>query len=456
MISVLMATFNGEAFVEEAIASVLGQRGVQLELIVTDDGSTDATASIVRALARRDARIQLAVQPHAGVAASRNACVARARGSYLAFLDQDDRCPGGKLARQRTLLEASPELGAVFGRTQMFDSVREQAPGYTMLLSAALLRRETVEAIGRFDPEYASADDFDFLLRMIEQGHRIELETGLGVSHRRHPDQVSADLEATRRDCVRALARSLQRRRRAGTRGPLQHPLMTGAVSMTESYGVVIPAYNAARTLSDAIKSVLAQTVPPRSVVVIDDGSTDATAAIARSFGAAIRLITQDNRGAAAATDRGFAELSEPLWAGLDADDVWRPDKAARQLAELTSDPGLDAVFCRARIFDHGTRPGPDAPEQDLWGRSAMLIRRSAAERIGRVDAGPAARSGEMIDWLARGRERGLRFRLAPIALVDRRRIPGSASDGQDASALLPAVRAALERKRAAPHAAGA
>ena len=77
-----------------------------------------------------------------------------------------------------------------------------------------------------------------------------------------------------------------------------------------------------------------------------------------------------------------------------------------------------------------------------------MLIRRSAALRIGRVDTGPAVRSGEMIDWLARGRELGLQFRLAPIALVDRRRIPGSISHGQDASALLPAVRAALERKR--------
>jgi hypothetical protein len=146
------------------------------------------------------------------------------------------------------------------------------------------------------------------------------------------------------------------------------------------------------------------------------------------------------------------------LWAGLDADDLWHPDKAAQQLAELVSDPGLDAVFCRARIFDHGTRPSPDAPQQDLWCRSAMLIRRCAAERIGLVNTEAAARSGEMIDWLARGRELGLRFRLAPIALVDRRRIAGSISHGQDAAALLPAVRAALQRKRshAAPHTAEA
>jgi glycosyltransferase involved in cell wall biosynthesis len=183
----------------------------------------------VRNLARRDSRIGFDVQPHAGMAAARNACLAQARGSHIALLDQDDRCPEGKLARQLALLDASPEVAAVFGLTQMFDATGQHEPGYTMLLSAALLRREVVEAVGEFDPGYESADDFDFLLRMIESGHRIELETGLGIYHRRHPGQASSDLVATRRESVRALARSLQRRRRRGTHGPLDHPLVAGA-----------------------------------------------------------------------------------------------------------------------------------------------------------------------------------------------------------------------------------
>jgi glycosyltransferase involved in cell wall biosynthesis len=214
------------------------------------------------------------------------------------------------------------------------------------------------------------------------------------------------------------------------------------------SYGVVIPAHNAARTLRDAVESVLAQTLPPTSVVVIDDGSTDETGAIARSFGAGVVVIEQDQIGPAAATDRGFAQLREPLVAGIDADDIWFPGKAAHQITALEADPELDGLFCRARIFDHGHRPGPQSPVQDLWGRSALMIRRSALERIGPVDTGLSGSRGEMVDWIARGRELGLRFRLAPIALVGRRRIPGSLSHGQDASVLLPAVRAALARKR--------
>ncbi len=229
LISVLMATFDGEAFVEQAIESVLQQRGVELELVVTDDGSVDATPAIVCDLARRDPRIRFAVRPHAGMAAARNACLARARGSHIALLDQDDRCPEGKLARQFALLEACSDIAAVFGLTQMFGTGEHGEPGYTMLLAAALLRRDVVDAVGEFDPGCASADDLDFLLRMIESGHRIELETGLGTYHRRHPGQASGDLAAARRDCVRALARSLERRRRSGLHGPLRHPLVTGA-----------------------------------------------------------------------------------------------------------------------------------------------------------------------------------------------------------------------------------
>jgi glycosyltransferase involved in cell wall biosynthesis len=229
MISVLMATFNGADFVAEAIDSVLRQRRVELELVITDDGSTDATPMIVRGLARDDPRIRFTEQRHAGIAATRNACLARARGSHIALLDQDDRCPDDKLARQLSLLDSSPRLAAVFGLTQFFGAVEGDEPRYTMLLAAALLRRDLVESVGEFDPGYVSADDLDYLLRTIESGHRLELERGLGTCHRRHPQQASADFMTSRRESVRALAQSLQRRRRSGADGPLAHPLIAAA-----------------------------------------------------------------------------------------------------------------------------------------------------------------------------------------------------------------------------------
>jgi glycosyltransferase involved in cell wall biosynthesis len=217
---------------------------------------------------------------------------------------------------------------------------------------------------------------------------------------------------------------------------------------MSPPYGVVMPARDAEGTIAEAIKSLLAQTVLPARIVVVDDGSSDATPEIARSFGGIVEIIRQAHQGPAAATDHGLARIDEALVAGLDADDVWFPEKAERQIAQLTGEPAVDGVFCHATVFAHGTRPDPGGRSHALWGRSAMMLRHEAVRRIGQVDCQNAPDTGEMIDWLTRGRELGLRFRILPDALVGRRRISGSLAEGQDAAALLPVVRAALRRKR--------
>jgi glycosyltransferase involved in cell wall biosynthesis len=236
LISVLMPAYDGEAFVAEALDSALRQHGVELEVLVTDDGSRDATAALVAEIAAGDPRVRFEAQDHGGIAAARNACLARARGTHVALLDQDDRWPAGKLARQLAWLDGDAGPAGVFGRTEMFGPDHDGAAvsgdddGYTMLLSAGLLRRSAVDAVGEFDPAYASADDLDFLLRLLEDGHRIELEPEVGVLHRRHPAQTTTDRAATRQECVRALARSLARRRRLGLTGPLVHPLVRSSV----------------------------------------------------------------------------------------------------------------------------------------------------------------------------------------------------------------------------------
>jgi glycosyltransferase involved in cell wall biosynthesis len=216
------------------------------------------------------------------------------------------------------------------------------------------------------------------------------------------------------------------------------------------AYGVIVPAYEAGRTIADALASLLAQDPPPAEIVVVDDGSQDATAALAAATGPPVRVVRQANAGPAAATDRALTELSTPLVAGLDADDLWLPGKAARQLAALAADPSLDMVFCRARVFDHGTDPLASADVQDGWSRSTMLARRSAVDAIGAVAQHAGDRTvGDMVDWLDRGRLLGLRYAMLPDVLAGRRRIAGSLSDHTETASYLPLVRAALARRRA-------
>ncbi len=240
-VSVVMTTYDGAAFVAKAVASVLDQGHRGLELVVVDDGSRDATPAILAGIAARDDRLRAFTAPHRGIAASRNQGLAMARGRFIAFLDQDDLCPPDRIVRQHARLSAESGLAALFGLTLMFERDEPQRPPpdgplpdpiLTMLISTALFRRDAIDAIGGFDPAYEIADDFDFVLRLIESGQRIEVEQAVGVFYRRHPGQRSADRAATRAECARALQRSLQRRRQLGIAGPLTHPLMRAGSPM--------------------------------------------------------------------------------------------------------------------------------------------------------------------------------------------------------------------------------
>lgn len=197
------------------------------------------------------------------------------------------------------------------------------------------------------------------------------------------------------------------------------------------SYSVVIPAYNAARTIAETLQSVAAQTMSPAEIIVVDDGSTDETAAAARQSGVAIRYVRQDNSGPGAATTRGFALASAPFIATVDADDLWLPDKIDRQFQRFDGEPDLAAVFTHMRAFRHGepdTGLGQAGPG---WSRTTMLVRRDVAMAVGPVIDPPGNR-GEMIDWLARARGAGHKLAMLDEVLVLRRILPGSLSYGRD------------------------
>src|SRR5687767_7087291 len=94
----------------------------------------------------------------------------------------------------------------------------------------------------------------------------------------------------------------------------------------------IVPAFNAQAHIGEAVESILAQTYQSVECLVIDDGSTDGTSSVVDGFGSHVRLIQQINAGVAAARNRGVREAKGRFVAFLDADDVWLPDKLARQV----------------------------------------------------------------------------------------------------------------------------
>lgn len=220
----------------------------------------------------------------------------------------------------------------------------------------------------------------------------------------------------------------------------------------------MIPAFDAEAFLAEAIESVLAQTSPAADVLVVDDGSHDRTAAIAARYeDRGVRLSRQQNRGPAVTRNRGAALTSAPVLAFLDADDLWPPDRLERLLAVLEANRALDGVIGDVESF-----PSPDMAEADRarlavpagpqpgWLPGALLLRRSAWERVGPFDES-LVNGGEFIDWVARARAAGVALgRLE--ALVLRRRVHPASMTVRAREALgrsyLDVARAMLARTR--------
>jgi hypothetical protein len=134
----------------------------------------------------------------------------------------------------------------------------------------------------------------------------------------------------------------------------------------------------------------------------------------------------------------------------LDADDAWLPGKASLQLQKLKAEPGLAGLFASAQNFK-GLLSAPElGSTYALWSRTTMMIRTEAARQIGDM-IDPEGGRGDTIDWIARGRELGLRFEMMPETLAMRRIRPGSLSFGRDREkdlGYLEVVKRALDRKR--------
>jgi glycosyltransferase involved in cell wall biosynthesis len=122
---------------------------------------------------------------------------------------------------------------------------------------------------------------------------------------------------------------------------------------------VVIPVYNGARYLNRSVSSALAQTFPSREILVVDDGSTDATVAIAQEFGDAIRLVRHEkNRGLPAARNTGIQASRGQFIALFDSDDWWEPEKLAEQMKLFKAAPAVDVVFCDFLSVEQTGGPG--------------------------------------------------------------------------------------------------
>jgi glycosyltransferase involved in cell wall biosynthesis len=208
---------------------------------------------------------------------------------------------------------------------------------------------------------------------------------------------------------------------------------------------VIIPAHNAAATIAETLQSVVEQTSPDWEVIVVNDGSSDATGAIAREFAASdsrIRVFTQENQGEAAARNAGLARARHEWVVFLDADDWIAPAHIERITAALAADSGLDAVHCGwARVAADGTevidnyRPPtgdlfPVLARRAAFAVHACMVRASLVKAVGWFDTG-LKKSPDWDLWQRVARA-GANFGSVPEVLAYYRMAPHSASMESD------------------------
>lgn len=194
-VSVVIPSFNHGQYIEECLSSILSQSYQDLEIVVTDDGSSDDSVAILNAT--EDPRLRLEAFPkNRGASVAHNNAIARSRGEYIALLNSDDAFLPGKLELQVAFLDEHPEIGAVFGLPSFVDDegrpyddpahkdhsaflpknrdrhawLREFFDhGNCLCHPTSLIRRQCYEELGFYDERLAQVPDFDMWIRLCSR-----------------------------------------------------------------------------------------------------------------------------------------------------------------------------------------------------------------------------------------------------------------------------------------------
>jgi glycosyltransferase involved in cell wall biosynthesis len=232
-VSVIVPVYNGAAFLADAVDSIGRQTQPPDEVIVIDDGSTDATPAI----AARWRGIRYRYQPNAGPAAARNRGLEMATGDIIGMLDADDLWPSERMRLLLTRLAEDPTLDAVLGRTQFIarqpgdegphgEPLTE--PVVALTLGGALFRRSAFERVGRFDTRMPCAEDLDWFLRALEQRLCMAAIDRVTLLYRMHAANMTRDGSAVHHGIATALRESIVRRRTAGGGSAAPLPAIPG------------------------------------------------------------------------------------------------------------------------------------------------------------------------------------------------------------------------------------
>jgi glycosyltransferase involved in cell wall biosynthesis len=316
IVSVLLPVYNGEAYLKEAIESVLAQTFKDFYLIIVDDGSTDGTEGVAKSFT--DERIFYIKNPHRGLVEALNCGLDTATGKYVARMDADDVMLPGRLARQVALMNERPDVAVcgthveyiggdvgAAGSGEWANPVKALEGGNILYHPTVMLRSAFFEAHNLRYPYRLHAEDYGMWLEVARRGGKLYTIPEPLTRYRRHGGQVSAlhaNVQGEQAKIVAQDARDFT----------LIRENLTAIIPVCSDYG------NAKKT----VENLLRTTGWAVNVIIVNDGSADFPAgeyrAMAESLGCGY-VEHSERQGVAASRDDGVSACTTPYFLLLDA-----------------------------------------------------------------------------------------------------------------------------------------
>jgi len=394
LISVITPSFNQAQFIGQTIQSVMNQEYPDYEHIVIDGGSDDGTLDILKVYPH----LKWLSEKDRGQSDAVNKGFRMATGDIIAWINSDDWYEPGAFRAVADYFIANPEKNIVMGDCNLidatgviFDRVINHERGFDELKKhwisrsiptqpALFFRRKLLDEFGVLDESLHFAMDYDLWMRFAQRNRFYHLEQTV-ANYRFHSDAKGGDQDWSKfiPDCLTVYDRYCPPR-----------------------VSVVIPCYNYANYLGEALQSVINQTFRELEIIIVNDGSTDNTVHVAEQIIAAhpqcrIRLITQANSGQPAASrNRGISEARGEYILPLDADDIIHPTMLQKMVDILEGNDTVDIVYSDTIRFGD-TNNSYRTEEWDLQRLATVniinycaLFRRKVWEEVGgyRLDCG--------------------------------------------------------------------
>lgn len=412
LVSAIVSTYNSERFLRGCLEDLENQTiADRLEIIVVNSGSQQDEESIVKEFQQKyDNTVYIKTEQREGIYAAWNRAVKAARGQFITNVNTDDRHREDALEIMANTLQSNPAVALVYGDQIVTDTAngtfanhyalkvmkqpeysRERLLFGNCVGSQPMWRGSLHNELGYFDETLTCAGDWDFWLRISNKYPFKHIPEFLGLYYHNE-----CGIEHGRK--IHSLYERYIVGRRYGNPYISVIPRYEGKDNPLVS--VIIPAYNAAKYIAEAIESVLIQNYKNFELIIIDDGSTDQTKDIIASFkDDRIRYYYQDNSGLAAAYNAGIKNSKGVFIIKLDIDDMMTPDFISKHLMEFEHHPEAELVYCDDCLVAEDTKPIRviERPEytdrklliRDLFRRGFPVvpfrtcIRRGVFEKIG-------------------------------------------------------------------------